>query len=79
VSTITTERPDVTATTPEWRRLCHIYEGDSQISICGTAKRKKGEDHFEPECHARGHTICVVCGELCASRDAASKKSSVAP
>jgi hypothetical protein len=49
---------------PEWRRICHFYNGDSQISICGTARRKPGEDHFEPECNARGHTICVVCVEM---------------
>jgi hypothetical protein len=30
---------------PEWRRICHTYEGESQISICGAARRKPGEDH----------------------------------
>jgi len=64
VSTITTERPDVTATTPEWRRICRFYLGDSQISVCGTARRKPGEDHLDDECIARCHTQCVVCQEM---------------
>jgi hypothetical protein len=64
MSTITTERPDVNATTPEWRRMCHWYSGDSPVSVCGTARRKPGENHFEPECNAHGHTICVVCTEM---------------
>jgi len=41
--------------------------GDSQVSVCGTATRKSGEDHYEVECRARGHTICVVCGEFIAA------------
>jgi hypothetical protein len=69
VSTITTERPDVTAAHTEWRRICHCYEDDSLISVCGTAKRRPGEYHLEPECRARGHAICVVCREICASND----------
>jgi hypothetical protein len=60
VSTITTERPDVVRTVPEWRRICHIYEDDSEISVCGTAVRRRGEEHQEAACRARGHTICVV-------------------
>jgi hypothetical protein len=67
VSTITTERPDVSTKLPEWRRICHYYEGESQVSVCGTATRKPGEDHYEAECNARGHTLCVVCEEICAS------------
>jgi hypothetical protein len=49
---------------PEWRRICHRYHDHSQISICGTATRKPGEDHFKEDCRARGHTICVVCEEI---------------
>jgi hypothetical protein len=64
MSTSTTERPHVTATTPEWRRIGHWYSGDSPVSVCGTAQRKSGEDHFEPECNERGHTICVVCAAM---------------
>jgi hypothetical protein len=40
---------------------------DSQISVCGTARRRPGEDHFEDECRDRGHTVCVVCQELVAA------------
>jgi hypothetical protein len=64
MSTISTERANAAATVPEWRRLCHRYIGDSQRSVCGTATRKPGQDHSEPECAVRGHTICVVCTEL---------------
>jgi hypothetical protein len=64
MSTITTERPDVSATAPEWRRICHWYSDDAPVSVCGTVRRQPGEDHFEPECNARGHMICVVCTEL---------------
>jgi hypothetical protein len=65
MSTTTVRRPARTKRRlPEWRRICHFYEDDSQISICGTARRKPGEDHLEPECNARGHTICVVCTEF---------------
>jgi hypothetical protein len=67
VSTITTERPEVRERLPEWRRICHRYDEHSQISICGTATRKPGEDHHRDECEARGHTVCVVCDEICAS------------
>ena len=67
MSTITTERPEVSKKLPEWRRICHRYFDDSQISICGTATRKPGEDHYEDECKARGHTVCVVCEEICAT------------
>ena len=67
MNTITTERPQVSAKLPEWRRICHRYNDDSQISICGTATRKPGEDHYIDECKARGHTVCVVCDEICAS------------
>jgi hypothetical protein len=69
MSTITTERPDVTTRLPEWRRICHRYDSDSQVSICGTAIWKPGEDHCEAECKARGHTVCVVCDEICALLD----------
>jgi hypothetical protein len=63
MSTKTVRRPKKkeAAKLPEWRRLCHRYEDDSQRSICGVGIRKPGEDHFEEECNARGHTICVVC------------------
>jgi hypothetical protein len=66
VGTKTVRRPKQkeSARLPEWRRICHYYEGDAQISFCGTAQRKPGEDHFEPECNARGHTVCVVCTEM---------------
>jgi hypothetical protein len=69
--TKTVRRPKEKATLelPEWRRLCHRYEGDSQRSVCGVGIRKPGEDHFEGECNARGHTICVVCTELLESCD----------
>jgi hypothetical protein len=76
VSTITIERPNVVQTLPEWRRICHIYEGDSEISVCRTAVRKRGEEHQEAACHARGHTICVVCCEICARKDAAKRRKS---
>lgn len=50
---------------PEWRRICHYYEDDSVISICGTATcTSPSERHLEPECRDRGHTICVVCGDI---------------
>jgi hypothetical protein len=66
MSTKTVRRPKekATAQLPEWRRLCHIYENDSQRSICGVGVRKPGEDHSEEECNARGHTACVICMEL---------------
>jgi hypothetical protein len=41
VSTITIERPNVVQTLSEWRRICHIYEGDLEIAVCGTAVRKR--------------------------------------
>jgi len=78
MSTITTERPDVTATTPEWRRSCHYYEDDSLISLCGTARRRQGDYHYEPECRSRGHAICVVCGEICARINAERAPATVA-
>ena len=65
MSTITTERSEV-GKHPEWRSICHRYFDDSEISVCGTARRKPGEDHFEDECRARGHTVCVVCEEFVA-------------
>jgi hypothetical protein len=40
MSTITIERPEVSSKLPEWRRIRHRYDDDSQISICGTATRK---------------------------------------
>jgi len=69
MSTTTVRRPKQkkTARLPEWRRTCHIYLGKSQVSVCGIAIRKPSEDHFEPECNARGHTICAVCVELVAA------------
>ena len=51
---------------PEWRRICHRYEGESQISMCGAALRGPGEDHWGEECAARGHGVCVVCQDLVA-------------
>src|SRR5262249_8728932 len=57
MSTKTVRRPKKRAV-KEWRRIWHFYEDDSQVSICGTARRKPGEDHYEPECCVRGHTIC---------------------
>jgi len=51
---------------PEWRRICHRYEGESQISMCGAARRRPGEDHWKEECAARGHGLCVVCEDLVA-------------
>ena len=67
MSTITAERPELSAKLPEWRRICHRYNDDSPISICGTATRKPGEDHYIDECKAREHTVCVVCDEICAT------------
>ena len=66
MSTTTVRRPKQkkTAKLPEWRRLCHIYLDESLLSVCGIAIRKPSEVHFEPECNARGHTICVVCTEM---------------
>ena len=61
MSTIPTEGREAARTLPDWRRLCHIYAGDSQRSVCDTATRKPGQDHTYPECTAGGHTICVVC------------------
>ena len=55
---------------PEWRRICHRYVGESQTSLCGVARRKPGEDHWEDACRARGRSTCVVCdcrwGSACA-------------
>jgi len=28
---------------------------------------KPSQDHHEDECNARGHAVCVVCAEICAS------------
>jgi hypothetical protein len=70
-TTITTERQDTTAKVPEWRRICHRYYDDAEISVCGTARRKAGEDHFEDECRARGHTVCVICEEFVAAMGSA--------
>jgi hypothetical protein len=64
MSTTTVRQPGTTKRLPEWRRICRFYDGDSQTSVCGTARRKPGEDHFEPECNARAHTVCVVCTEM---------------
>jgi hypothetical protein len=61
MNTTTVRRPKEPATLPEWRRICHLYEGDSQLSICGVGIRKPGEDHYEDECRARSHTVCIVC------------------
>jgi len=66
-NTITIEQQNITVVPPDWRRICHRYFDDSQISVCGTAQRKPGEDHFEDECRARGHTVCVVYDELVAA------------
>jgi hypothetical protein len=60
----TTMLPETATKLPEWRRLCHWYLGDEQISVCGTARRKPGHDHSEADCAERGHTICVVCEAL---------------
>jgi hypothetical protein len=65
MSTITVTRPEETTTDPpDWRRLCHYYDGDSERSVCGTATRKPGQEHYIEECTARSHTICVVCTEF---------------
>ena len=64
MSTIAIEASERTSTLPEWRRLCHYYFPESLRSACGTATRKAGEGHYEDECAARGHTICVVCTEI---------------
>ena len=66
MSTKTVRRPKETGTAKlsEWRRLCHWYEADSQRSVCGVGIRTAGDDHYEDECNARGHTICVVCDEM---------------
>jgi hypothetical protein len=63
----TTAKNEEVEKQPEWRRICHTYEGESQISICGTARRKPGGDHWEDECRARGHGSCVVCKSLLAN------------
>ena len=58
MSTKTVRRPKKTAKPkdaeklPEWRRLCHRYDEDSQTSICGVGERQPGEDHYEDECEA---------------------------
>ena len=57
-------KPKEPETLPEWRRICHRYEGESQISMCGVGRRKPGEDHWEDESRARGHSACVVCESL---------------
>ena len=62
--TRTARRPEQQTKLPEWRRICHRYVGDSQVSICGLATRKPGQDHVEADCRARGHGVCVVCEEL---------------
>ena len=64
MSTITVELPRQAPVRPEWRRLCHWYDADSERSVCGTARRKPGQEHSHAECAERGHTICVVCSEL---------------
>ena len=66
MSTTTVKRPKEKkpAQSPEWRRICHRYVSDSQISMCGAARRKPGEDHWDEECAARGHGMCVVCEGL---------------
>ena len=66
MSTTTVRRPKETETAKllEWRRVCHRYDDDSQRSICGLGTRKPGEGHYEDECNARGHTICVVCNDM---------------
>jgi hypothetical protein len=72
MSTTTVRRPKESATLPEWRRLCHYYDGDSQVSVCGVGVRKPGEDHTEDECWFRGHTICVICAEAMESKSLTS-------
>jgi hypothetical protein len=67
MSTITSEQQDITTVPPDWRRVCHRYYEDSQISVCGTATRIPGEDHFKDECEARGHSVCVVCEDFVAA------------
>jgi hypothetical protein len=64
MSTTTIQHPDAVPTLPEWRRICHYCIGDSRLSVCGTATRRPGEDHYEPECNARGHAICTVCDAI---------------
>jgi hypothetical protein len=67
MSTITTEQQDVTLVPPDWRRTCHRYYDEAQVSVCGTATRIPGEDHFEDECRSRGHSVCVVCEDFVAA------------
>jgi hypothetical protein len=63
-TTISRKMEKETAIPPEWRRICYRYEGESQVSMCGAARRKPCEDHWDDECSARGHGMCVVCEEL---------------
>jgi hypothetical protein len=72
----TTKRDDAEKL-PEWRRICHRYEGESQISMCGVARRKPGEEHWEDECSARGHRACVVCESLLANQPGRSRGGSL--
>jgi hypothetical protein len=63
-TTITTEAAERAPVLPEWRRICHILNPGTQRSFCGTAPWKPGEGHYEGECKARGHSVCVVCLEI---------------
>ena len=70
MSTKTVRRPQEKQSPqpPEWRRICHRFDGESQISMCGAARRRPDKDlHWDDECAARGHGMCVVCEELLAN------------
>jgi hypothetical protein len=60
MSTTTVKQPKGATNPPEWRRLCHYYDWESERSLCGAGGRELGVYHFEAECRSRGHTICVV-------------------
>jgi len=67
MSTKTVRRPNRKTTNkettklPEWRRICHYYDDESRVSVCGTAMRRAGRGHKVEYCKSRRHSICIVC------------------
>jgi hypothetical protein len=66
MSTVTIEAPEHAPALPDWRRICHIYdiETDTGRSVCGTIIWIPDKAHSTEECNTRGHSVCVVCSEI---------------
>jgi hypothetical protein len=59
MSAVTVEAPEHSPALPDRRRICHIYdiETDTGRSVCRTAAWIPDQGHTTEECNARGHSI----------------------